>query len=193
MIKLALALVAATALTSAAEAATTYNFVVSPLAGTVGRTFTFQLTGAPTNTGLAFPSFRQVGFSYTNPGSTTPVVLAPGVNGRNINFFNTQNNGGVGITFGGGEAFFAYGPSLFNETLYVAGNGGTIAPNAPVFNIGTYQLRSPNTNSPFNYQIAISDAAASAVPEASTWAMMIGGFGLLGAGLRRRTVRVRFA
>lgn len=35
--------------------------------------------------------------------------------------------------------------------------------------------------------------APTAVPEASTWAMMIGGFGLLGAGLRRRSVRVRFA
>ena len=35
--------------------------------------------------------------------------------------------------------------------------------------------------------------AAGAVPEPATWAMMIGGFGLMGASLRRRRVSVRFA
>ena len=193
MIKLALALAAATALTPAAQAATTYNFVLSPLAGTTGRTFYFQLSGAPTNTGLAFPSFRQVSFAYSEPGSATQVVLPAGVIGRNINFFNNQNNGGIGITYGGGQAFFAYGPSLYNEALYIPGNGGNIAPNAPVFSLGTFQLRSPNTNSPFNYQVVISDALAAAVPEPASWAMMIGGFGLVGAGLRRRATKVSFA
>lgn len=36
--------------------------------------------------------------------------------------------------------------------------------------------------------------ATAAVPEPAAWAMMIGGFGLVGGGLRRRqTVRVRYA
>ncbi len=35
--------------------------------------------------------------------------------------------------------------------------------------------------------------AAGAVPEPATWAMMIGGFGLIGASLRRRAARVAFA
>lgn len=34
---------------------------------------------------------------------------------------------------------------------------------------------------------------AAAVPEPATWAMMIGGFGLVGASLRRRRTTVRFA
>ena len=34
---------------------------------------------------------------------------------------------------------------------------------------------------------------ASAVPEPATWAMMIGGFGLVGAAMRRRETSVRFA
>ncbi|WP_253717023.1 PEPxxWA-CTERM sorting domain-containing protein [Sphingomonas sp. AP4-R1] len=34
---------------------------------------------------------------------------------------------------------------------------------------------------------------ASAVPEPASWAMMIGGFGLVGAAMRRRRVSVRFA
>lgn len=39
----------------------------------------------------------------------------------------------------------------------------------------------------------INVTAISAVPESSTWAMMIGGFGLIGASLRRRSLAVRFA
>jgi hypothetical protein len=35
--------------------------------------------------------------------------------------------------------------------------------------------------------------AAAAVPEPATWAMMIMGFGLVGAAMRRRTATVRFA
>ena len=35
--------------------------------------------------------------------------------------------------------------------------------------------------------------AAGAVPEPATWAMMIGGFGAIGASMRRRKVAVRFA
>lgn len=36
----------------------------------------------------------------------------------------------------------------------------------------------------------VYDYTAAAVPEASTWAMMLAGFGLIGMGLRRRPVRV---
>lgn len=35
--------------------------------------------------------------------------------------------------------------------------------------------------------------SAGAVPEATTWAMMLGGFGLMGAVMRRRRVTVNFA
>jgi hypothetical protein len=36
-------------------------------------------------------------------------------------------------------------------------------------------------------------SAASMVPEPASWALMIVGIGGIGAGLRRRTTRVRFA
>jgi hypothetical protein len=35
--------------------------------------------------------------------------------------------------------------------------------------------------------------SATAVPEAATWTMMLGGFGLMGAAMRRRRVSVDFA
>jgi hypothetical protein len=41
--------------------------------------------------------------------------------------------------------------------------------------------------------ITLSDPAAAAVPEASTWAMMIVGFGLTGTALRRRRRAIAFA
>ena len=36
-------------------------------------------------------------------------------------------------------------------------------------------------------------ASAAAVPEPASWAMMIGGFGMMGAGMRRRKLAVHFA
>ena len=38
-----------------------------------------------------------------------------------------------------------------------------------------------------------ASVAAGAVPEPATWAMMIGGFGLAGAAMRRRAAKVSFA
>ena len=39
----------------------------------------------------------------------------------------------------------------------------------------------------------IGDGATAAVPEVATWAMMVGGFGMVGGALRRRRTTVRFA
>jgi len=41
--------------------------------------------------------------------------------------------------------------------------------------------------------LQVTTAASAAVPEPATWAMMIGGLGLVGASLRRRAARVAFA
>jgi hypothetical protein len=35
--------------------------------------------------------------------------------------------------------------------------------------------------------------SAAAVPEAATWAMMLGGFGMIGAAMRRRRTSLSFA
>ena len=44
-----------------------------------------------------------------------------------------------------------------------------------------------------NLMSAIAQGAIVAVPEPASWAMMIAGFGLLGAAVRRQRMRVRFA
>lgn len=42
-------------------------------------------------------------------------------------------------------------------------------------------------------EVRFNSAATAAVPESATWAMMVGGFGLLGATMRRRQSKVAFA
>lgn len=41
--------------------------------------------------------------------------------------------------------------------------------------------------------VSVIGEAVAAVPEPGTWAMMIGGFGLVGAGMRRRQIQVSYA
>lgn len=73
------------------------------------------------------------------------------------------------------------GPALFS-----------LVDGSPVFNTGTFDLSSI-TSGPAT--ITISEAASGAVPEPATWAMMLIGFGAVGAAARyrRRKVRVTFA
>lgn len=48
-------------------------------------------------------------------------------------------------------------------------------------------------NLDLNVGVAATAAAVGAVPEPATWAMLIGGFGLIGGAMRRRTAKVSFA
>jgi len=64
--------------------------------------------------------------------------------------------------------------------------GGTV--NNPTFSPGTYNF----TGFFSSGTLKISELSA-AVPEPATWAMMIGGFALAGASLRRRKITVTFA
>ncbi len=74
--------------------------------------------------------------------------------------------------------FFTLNQSIFN---FAAGSFS---------NYGTYSAIGPNAGT-----LTVSEVSdqAPAVPEPASWAMMIGGFGLIGAALRRnRTLRVAF-
>ena len=68
---------------------------------------------------------------------------------------------------------------------YVMYSGTNDAPHLTpgVFDMPGYQM-------PGNFRVTISDAQ-DGVPEPATWAMMLGGFGLIGGTLRRR--RIAFA
>lgn len=199
MIKLAFALVAATALATAAQAVP-YNYQLTgwnPNTGTVDPSkytanFVLESTATPNGPIIANQSFRFNGvtINYTLPNSVTPYTDNGPFDGPTFSVNTNGFSGGVNIirldqagNFGNG--IFLYGPQLFT---------GTTA--NPVLSLGTFLLsdiQPPFSGSPLqvNYRLVVSQVAA--IPESSTWAMMIGGFGLLGAGLRRRSVRVRFA
>jgi hypothetical protein len=84
-----------------------------------------------------------------------------------MEFYLGSSGGGVCADFAC-SLINLYGPQLFS---------GTTA--APTFVLGTYGM------SDF-FGTPVADLTISAIPEAGTWAMMIAGFGLVGAGLRRR-------
>lgn len=51
----------------------------------------------------------------------------------------------------------------------------------------------PTRENSLFYQISAASAAGAAVPEASTWAMMVAGFGLMGTMVRRKRTSLAFA
>lgn len=116
--------------------------------------------------------------SYSLPGSSTVIE------GTNSNlgpsFFATRQQGGISLLR------LPQGPNLqprfFGPTLFE----GTTA--APIFRTGTFRLSMMPRNVPSDVQIFDYTIRIAAVPEPATWAMMIAGFGLVGAALRRRAV-----
>ena len=91
-------------------------------------------------------------------------------------------DGGAGqLTLGAG-GYTADGLMLFGDGFY----GFSLNPGGSSYAIQLGEVGAPEGT------LTITPAIA-AVPEPTTWAMMIGGFGLAGATLRRRKPTVRFA
>ncbi len=68
--------------------------------------------------------------------------------------------------------------------------------NSPLTSTGTaLNQTTSETQKGYNRYLTSGSvsAVAGAVPEPATWAMMIAGFGLVGAAMRRRAAKVRFA
>jgi hypothetical protein len=91
-----------------------------------------------------------------------------------VHFYNGSFGGGIGIEDFYGDTFLLLtdGPQLYS--------GGE---DAPTFLTGTYGLTEYQGTG--TYSLTIS-AVSAAVPEPAAWGMMIGGFGLAGAAMRRR-------
>lgn len=104
------------------------------------------------------------------------------VNGVTNRLGDGWANGGLGPVAGGGY-FADEATSFAHSAAYTA----------------QFTLATPGTVSFYLYDDNLSDnrggvsLAVSAVPEPATWAMMIAGFGLAGASLRRRKTAVSFA
>jgi hypothetical protein len=120
-----------------------------------------------------------------------------------FNFNNFEDLFDVGYNLGSGDVVVS--PTFFGTqpgVLDVVGGGDPFATRSIFFTAGsaasfTFSIGTDSIDAvgPIldNVRLDITRANVAAVPEPATWAMMIMGFGLVGASLRRRTVSVRFA
>lgn len=94
--------------------------------------------------------------------------LFPG-NDNKVFTGNVQNSAHLGFAFLSGVGFNASVDNVYRVTLAVDGFSG-----------GPQSL-------------SVDAMMGAGVPEPATWAMMIGGFGLVGGAMRRRSTKVAFA
>ena len=158
-------------------------FEITGLPGTASPyTFSFSLdtSTVPNPFTSSTARFNGTPITYTRPGSTTPFLENGAFDGPT--FFTSLDQGGLAILRLDREPqpqFRLFGAQLFT--------GPT---SRPVFSLGTFDLASTPRNGgdpvqPLTYRLTISDtAAAGAVPEPSTWAMMLLGFAFIGGAVR---------
>jgi len=161
----AVTIVAGATLAPATASAATLLFTLSG-----GRNATFQLDSNPTPTsGQTFLGSEQAAFTNL-PGTVNgaPATIETVSFGTGIFATLSVVAPGLGFTqFGGGGPLFT-------------GTGAQ-----PVFAPGTFKLTNfffPDQNSTL-----VISAVAAGVPEPSAWALLILGFGVVGAAMRRRT------
>ena len=95
-----------------------------------------------------------------------------------------------------GGTVTGYGDNAGNGGIGPQSGGGYYATQAQAFTLGsqaaTFTLAAPTSVKFFIYDDILGDNRGgvsldvTAVPEAATWAVMVAGFGLVGASLRRR-------
>lgn len=97
-----------------------------------------------------------------------------------VTFYNSGIGGGLGIEdfFGGVTLLLTDGSQLYSGSE-----------ETPTLLTGTFALT--EFQGPGTYTLVVRDLSA-AVPEPGTWALMIGGFGLVGAGMRRKKTKVSY-
>ena len=171
---------AAAALAFAAPAsADLYSFALTGTDGATAEGGTFQIDTATTPSSFTNDidvEYMPVSgnFFYGSNTDTSAIVA----------FYPTVNLGGLGFQ------------GLNNDNVFVIADGPQlyVGPEShpTAFNTGTFQLTDDFTGFA-GLSLTITDLTTGgtpAVPEPSTWAMMIAGFGLVGAGARRRTARM---
>ena len=159
--KLAAAAFAALMFVTPAQAVT-LNFV---LTGDYSASWSLDSSPAPDNRtdGVVFGVNSVTG---DFPGTSANIV--------NVTFYPGGNGGGLGLVEFPGLFVLTDGPQLY-----------TGSEAHPTFLIGTFDLTEFVGNG--NYTLTITDPnATGTVPEPATWALMLGGFGLVGSAMRRR-------
>ncbi|HEX8413680.1 MAG TPA: PEPxxWA-CTERM sorting domain-containing protein [Sphingomicrobium sp.] len=165
MLKLALS-AAAVAATSPALAGT-YTFSFTPSQALLGTPYSGSGIFTTSDTALTVnnqTAFAITGITGTINGSAINNVAGPSYG----NYFTTGgyflDGSGVNITTANGMSL-----NFFNQSSN-----------------NIYRVNGINPFSTFFVNATSSAVVASAVPEPASWAMMIGGFGIVGGSLRRK-------
>lgn len=154
---------AATCLAAPASAAT---FLFTFDGTTIDAAGTLTTQDVPTSTG----GFLITGITGTVGSATITGLLAPGTFGGNDNLLFVGQNPLLSF---GGFSFTADGSNnIFSST--VLGGFGLLRPNNTIVT-GTFSISAVTTPPP-----------VGAIPEPGTWALMLLGFGFVGAALRRQ-------
>lgn len=155
--------------------------------------FTFWLNGAVQQVSGAVGTWNG-SLTYAT-GNGSPTNLFIGTPFDAVAGANTVSTGGINVV--AGQNYVAY--------LTVFGNAGPSGTTSfqlgtPGANLGHFvwnNSSNPHGNSSWNYFFnagnARFEAVFGAVPEPTTWAMMILGFGVIGGAMRRRKAQIRTA
>ncbi len=168
--------------------------------GAVTIDLTKSFTAAPGS-----PSVYFVDNDFTLPSgfsNATLTITALAIDDRGVVQLNGAivDNGGI---FGPGNGFLTLTPGGPNNPFtYTAGNGArnTVITSGFVTGLNSFRIVVNDTNNGINgsplpggvnisgggIEASLTYDVAAAVPEPATWAMMLGGFGLVGAATRRR-------
>jgi hypothetical protein len=181
---------AALALAGAPASARVLQFTITNVGGTDRGDFRFRLDedrvpDVVLRNQVTYGVNPRIALTYIDvPTRGSGTVTTP------VTFFNTIQQGGLSFTGPAGLVQFKNTTlienAFFDPTLQKA-------QNKAIFKIGTFALSTTAQNSlpnrPFdNYSVTIA-----AVPEPASWALMILGFGVAGAAVRRRAVAVQAA
>ncbi len=145
------------------------------------------ITDTPIN-GVAGLSVVAAAYTNSRPGVTTTMLYA--INGATDSLVRSTNpNGGVYTTNNlGGQAFGSLGFSTAGGPVSFDVSGGSGAAFASAGDrLFSVNLTTGAATELGSVGTSLRGLTASAVPEPATWAMMIMGFGLVGAAMRRRT------
>ena len=166
---------------------------------------------------VAAPNAASAGiFIYTGTlsgGASVPANGSTATGTYTVTVDDVLNSVTVNLTFSGltgGAASAAHihccvapdanGPVVIPFTGFPSATSGTYsntftgvsAANIAGIKAGAAYINIHNTTFPGG-EIRGQIGLAQGVPEPATWAMMIGGFGMMGGALRRRSVKVSFA
>jgi hypothetical protein len=149
------------------------HFVIS---GGYNATFDLDADRLPDYFSSTSFDFNNVTGSFAGITDFGNPVPASGTTASKVQFYRGDFGGGIGISVDGLTRFVADGLQLYSGTT-----------SAPSFVAGQYTLAPL-----YGYgasSVTVSYLASGAVPEPASWAMMLGGFGLVGGALRRRQQR----